>query len=227
MITPERLARFDVWFRRRGDAVVFLSRFVPGLRLVSFFTAGSMKMSWLRFLALDGGGILLVAPTFVWIGHRFGGSIEAAVAWVQRVERGILIAALAIGAVIGVWYWLRWRRRQRALVGGPVEAYVEPSTTRRGDESAPPETAAAEGGPDLEETPADAVDVLPEPPPAAVAPPPKEPPAADEPDRGIEDGPTGRSGEPPPEAPHDATPNDPPRRDVDTDADPLRRPFGR
>lgn len=128
IITPERLARFDLWFRRRGELVVFFSRFIAGIRVVSFFTAGTMRMSWLRFLTLDLAGIVLVGPFFVWIGDRYGGAIKAAIVQVRRVERGMLIGALAAAVLATGWYLLRRRRRQQLLVGGPAETFVEPST---------------------------------------------------------------------------------------------------
>ncbi len=103
LITPERLARFDRWFRRRGELVVFLSRFIAGIRMVSFFTAGTMRMSWTRFLVLDLAGIVILVPPLVWIGHRYGETIRAALTSVQRVERGILIASIASGVVVGLW----------------------------------------------------------------------------------------------------------------------------
>lgn len=131
LVTPERLARFDRWFRRRGEFVVLISRFIAGIRVVSFFTAGTMKMSWTKFLALDLAGIVPIASFFVWIGDRYGSAIEAVISHVRQVERGILITAVASAAVVGVWYWLRWRRRQQLLVGGPAETYVEPSAPVR------------------------------------------------------------------------------------------------
>ncbi|MBI5850401.1 MAG: DedA family protein [Planctomycetes bacterium] len=143
LITPQRLARFDRWFRRRGELVVFFSRFVAGIRVVCYFTAGTMRMAWLKFLALDLAGILLIGPLLVWVGHRYGETIRAAVASVTRVERGILIGTLVSGAIVGGWYWLRRRRRQRMLVGEAAETFVEPSTPVQ----APP--------PDLDRPPTD------------------------------------------------------------------------
>jgi membrane protein DedA with SNARE-associated domain len=148
MVTPQRLARFDRWFRRRGDLVIFFSRFVAGIRVVSFFTAGTMRTTWRRFLLLDLAGIALLVPPLVYIGYRFGGAIDEAIVQVQRVERGILIMALGLGTGVGLWYWIRWRRRQRLLVGGPAETFVEPSEPVRreppdeshGDSVRPPQS---------------------------------------------------------------------------------------
>jgi membrane protein DedA with SNARE-associated domain len=87
LITPQRLARFDRWFRRRGELVVFFSRFIAGIRVVCYFTAGTMRMAWLKFLALDLAGILLIGPLLVWVGHHYGGTIRAAIARMQKIAR--------------------------------------------------------------------------------------------------------------------------------------------
>ena len=131
VVTPQRLARFDRWFRRHGDMVIFISRFVAGIRVVSFFTAGTMRMSWGRFLILDAAGIIILVPILVFIGYRFGGAIDEAISWVTRIERGILIAMVASVIVLGLMYYLRRRRKRRLLVGGPAETFVEPSTPVR------------------------------------------------------------------------------------------------
>ncbi|MFO1053422.1 MAG: DedA family protein [Planctomycetota bacterium] len=131
LITPERLARFDMWFRRRGELVVFFSRFVAGIRMVSFFTAGTMRMSWTKFLALDLAGILMVGPLLIWVGDHYGETIRHAVEQARRVERSLLFVTIGVAVGIGGWYLLRRRRRQQLLVGGPAETFVEPSTPVR------------------------------------------------------------------------------------------------
>lgn len=128
IISPQRLARFDRWFRKRGELVIFFSRFVAGIRVVSYFTAGTMKMKWSRFLILDAAGTLVLVPPLVWVGTEFGGTIEDAIQQVTQIERGILITVLSALAILGGWTWLRWRRRQRNLVGLPTETYIEPSS---------------------------------------------------------------------------------------------------
>ncbi|MDP6928073.1 MAG: VTT domain-containing protein [Planctomycetota bacterium] len=128
LITHQRLATFDTWFRRRGDLVIFFARFFPGLRIVAYFTAGTMKMRWRRFLTLDLLGILLVVPLFVWVGMEFGSIIDEVVEQMQKLERGLLITLIAAGIIVITTYWLRRRRRRKALLAeGPSETYVEPS----------------------------------------------------------------------------------------------------
>ena len=125
-VTKQRLAVFDRWFRRRGDLVIVIARFLAGLRVVAFFTAGTMKMPWRRFLLLDGLGIAILVPTLTWIGFHSAGVIEQAIATVQKVERGILWASLAGIGVLGLGFWL-WRRpRRKSAAARPAEAFGAP-----------------------------------------------------------------------------------------------------
>jgi membrane protein DedA with SNARE-associated domain len=141
-----RLAKFDGWFRRRGDLVIFFSRFVPGIRIIAYFTAGTMKMRVWRFLVLDIAGIALVCPPLVWVGYHFGAVIDDAIVRIQQVERGLLWTVITGVAVTGAIYWLRRRRRVRELTRPPAETYVQPSvppTTDLGpDDPVPPASAS-------------------------------------------------------------------------------------
>ncbi len=125
IVTKQRLAKFDRWFRRRGDLVILIARFLPGIRVVAFFTAGTMKMPWRRFLFLDGLGIALIVPLLTWLGFTSAEFIDHMVATVEKAERGILWGTLAGLLLAGLWLWLR-RRRRLAQQGRPTEAFVQP-----------------------------------------------------------------------------------------------------
>ena len=125
-VTKQRLANFDRWFRKRGDLVIFIARFLAGLRVVAFFTAGSMKMPWRRFLFYDGLGILLIVPLLTWAGFHSASFIESMILTVQRVERGILWGAIGGLLVVGLWWWLWKRRRRLARQQAPRDTFVEP-----------------------------------------------------------------------------------------------------
>ena len=125
-VTKQRLASFDRWFRKRGDMVIFIARFLAGLRVVAFFTAGSMKMPWRRFLFYDGLGIVLIVPTLTWLGYHSASYIERMVATVQRVERGLLWGSIGGLVVVALWIWLWRRRRRQAQQKAPRDTFVEP-----------------------------------------------------------------------------------------------------
>lgn len=127
VVNRQRLFLFDRWFRRRGDLVIVIARFVPGLRVVAFFTAATMKMKLRRFVFLDFLGIAVVVPLFTWIGKHFGPEIQKAIRWIQRVEKGLLIAILVAVCLVGIVWWLRRRKKRKALIEGPADTYVGPS----------------------------------------------------------------------------------------------------
>ena len=155
LVTKQRLASFDRWFRRRGDLVIFIARFLAGLRVVAFFTAGTMKMPWRRFLLLDGLGIALIVPTLTWLGFHSASFIERMVATVQKVERGMLWGTLAGGLLLGLWLWLWRRRRHRQRQRRPAEAFVQPQRPVQGAAQEPgrPPAAPPEVPPADEPTP--------------------------------------------------------------------------
>lgn len=126
IVTKRRLAMFDRWFRLRGDMVIVISRFLAGLRIVAFFTAGAMKMRWSRFLLLDGLGILLMVPLLTWLGFTSAGFIEEVIQIVEKVEAWLLIGSLSGGLGLGIWFWWWRRRRQQQQRSEMKEAFVQP-----------------------------------------------------------------------------------------------------
>ncbi len=165
-ITKHRLAVFDRWFRRRGDMVILIARFVAGLRVVAFFTAGTMKMPWRRFLLLDGLGIALLVPILILLGYHSAGFIERAITTMQKVERGILWGSIGAGVLVALWLWLWRRRRQRGLQRRPAETFVEPQRpiqAAAGPVGEPPAAPAAAADP---AAPVDAAPPVPPVPPA-------------------------------------------------------------
>ena len=215
LLSRQRMAMFDRWFRRRGDLVIFFARFVAGIRMVAYFTAGTMKMPYHRFLILDLTGIALIAPLLVYVGYSFGNVIDDAITKVQKVEQTLLITAGIAAVLVVGWWYLRKRRKAKELIEGPAETFVGPSqppqaptTAQPLHESQAPPTPAAPAA-----TAADR-----EPPPL---PPQPQPPAPPQPRAG--------SAAPPPEArqtheqPH-ALPSEQPREQRETPHEPAHEP---
>ena len=153
-VTTSRLATFDRWFRRRGDLVIFIARFVTGLRIVAYFAAGTMKMTYRRFIILDLLGIGVVVPAVVFFGKSAGTYVDSAIDWLQAAERWILIGIIVAAVLTSLIIWLRKRRKNQASEG-PSEAYVAPSREI--------DTAIDEG--EVSARPAPSIE-SPEPPPA-------------------------------------------------------------
>jgi membrane protein DedA with SNARE-associated domain len=75
LIGQESVDRASTYIRRWGSPILFVARFMPGLRSPIFFTAGMLGFRYYRFLLLDSIAAIASAPLFVWLGfwgyHRF------------------------------------------------------------------------------------------------------------------------------------------------------------
>lgn len=114
IVTPEKRARVEQLFKKHGEKIIMIARFLPGVRAVTYFTAGSVGMKWRRFAFYDSVAALGSAPIFVYLGYRFGGELDALITAIKRGQRNVLVA-LALVALV-VFLVGRWRsRRERQL----------------------------------------------------------------------------------------------------------------
>jgi membrane protein DedA with SNARE-associated domain len=121
-ITPEKRARVEGLFALHGQKIVMIARFMPGVRAVTYFSAGSAGMSYWRFLFWDGLAALLSAPFFVWLGFHFGDKLDYAI---DRMKEGQLVVFGSL-AVVGLGVFL-WRKRIAAMRNATLDAAVKAS----------------------------------------------------------------------------------------------------
>lgn len=110
-------AKVEAMFERYHSMVLFVGRFLPGLRAPIFFTAGSMKVPYLKFLAFDGFAALISVPLFVWLGHwiwaTFGEDIAKLEKALARTHAFSMWTAIVLGLALVGFVIVRWRRSQR------------------------------------------------------------------------------------------------------------------
>lgn len=120
-LTPERIAKVEEQFERRGSVMVMIARFLPGIRAATYFVAGGARMSYWRFVFFDGIAALASAPLFVVLGYHLGGRIVA----VAHQFHAWLIGGMAVVAAVLVVRWLVKRQRRGATE--PSVETVSPS----------------------------------------------------------------------------------------------------
>jgi membrane protein DedA with SNARE-associated domain len=112
---PHRQAKAQEMFHKYGNWVIFVGRFLPGLRAPIFFTAGSMHFSLVKFILLDGFAALISAPLFVWAGHwaatRYASNSEELQSILGQSKMAILGAAIIGG--LGLFLYLKLKNRSR------------------------------------------------------------------------------------------------------------------
>lgn len=114
IVTPEKRAQVQALFGKHGAKLVMLARFLPGLRAVAFFTAGSIGMRYSRFVLFDSIAAIASAPLFVLLGWRFGGELDALI---ESLKKGQL-SAFAFVAVVAAGYgaFRYWKKRRNKAV---------------------------------------------------------------------------------------------------------------
>ncbi|HFC6246728.1 TPA: DedA family protein [Neisseria meningitidis] len=111
IMTPKRYAQVQEKFDKYGNWVLFVARFLPGLRTAVFVTAGiSRKVSYLRFLIMDGLAALISVPVWIYLGEYGAHNIDWLMAKMHSLQSGIFVI-LGIGATVVAWIW--WKKRQR------------------------------------------------------------------------------------------------------------------
>ncbi|NLF08202.1 MAG: DedA family protein [Pirellulaceae bacterium] len=106
-VTPERERQIESMFRRHGFKLLFVARFLVGLRSPVYLTTGIMRVSFRRFIFIDLFCATAVVGTFFSITYFFGREITS---WIRQAE-GWLTVAVVIGlACLGVYLWKRRRR---------------------------------------------------------------------------------------------------------------------
>jgi len=113
LITPEKRAKVERIFEKYGDKVVMVARFMPGIRAVTYFIAGSVRLKYGRFLLYDSIAALASAPIFVFLGWYFGGELETLFKFIKEGKTWALaLLVLAVLLWMGVWFWKKLRMRR-------------------------------------------------------------------------------------------------------------------
>lgn len=88
--------RAQAIIHKYGDKVVFMARFMPGLRTPIFLTCGVYQVKPWKFLLLDGTAALISVPLWIYVGYVFGQNLEELEQKIRHVQVGLFggLAAL-------------------------------------------------------------------------------------------------------------------------------------
>jgi membrane protein DedA with SNARE-associated domain len=107
--SERRLATAEGWFRRRGELVVLLARFVPLLRTLIAFPAGLVEMNVKQFLAYSAVGIVIWDIVLVYVGVLVGMNYVALASFLESIFQPVGIAVVVI---LGILAYNRVRRKK-------------------------------------------------------------------------------------------------------------------
>jgi membrane protein DedA with SNARE-associated domain len=115
VVTPERFVAVQAKFEKYGVWVLFVARFLPGLRSPIFITAGvTRRVPFWRFLLMDGLAALISVPVWVYLGFLGASNRDWLLTWVHRGQTGLL-GLIGVSVVGGIaFWWMKRRRKQQA-----------------------------------------------------------------------------------------------------------------
>jgi membrane protein DedA with SNARE-associated domain len=124
-LTPERLARAEGFFARRGGRVVIIARFIDGLRQFNGVIAGISAMPWRTFLLFNAIGAALWVGWWTTIAYLLGAHLVEIIEHAHRYKWWA-IALVAVAVATYVTLHVRHIKRRRARSAAMV---VEKTTT--------------------------------------------------------------------------------------------------
>jgi pimeloyl-ACP methyl ester carboxylesterase/membrane protein DedA with SNARE-associated domain len=116
-ITPEAIAWSSQWIERRGAALIFATRVIPGTRLPTYFAAGMLRTSFTRFTLIFLVACALWTPALVGLAAGFGEASQQILGLVRhRVGWWFVASALALFLLLKLFVpLLTWRGRRLML----------------------------------------------------------------------------------------------------------------
>jgi membrane protein DedA with SNARE-associated domain len=120
-IPGEKVQRCVHLFEKHGPKFIMVARFVPGLRAVTYFVAGTTGVPYWKFILYDGIAACVSAPVWVATGWWAGKNhmLPKAWRWASQANTWILIF---IGVLVVSWLvYGFFRRRARRQRGQPLQ----------------------------------------------------------------------------------------------------------
>ena len=117
-VTPQREERVERLLQQHGLKVLFVSRFLVGIRSPVYLAAGILRAGFHRFLLADLFCATIVVGSFFWLSFYFGAKITD---WLRAGEI-LLTAIVVIAAIIAaIALWRRHVRKRQAVAGKPAK----------------------------------------------------------------------------------------------------------
>lgn len=110
---PENIQKMRSWIDQKGNIVIFLSRFIPGMRVASPIVCGMLKTSYLSFAVWTFFGVLLWSTSCIYIGKFLlaSGVLANLRSLFQNIQ---LVSILVIIGLICLYIYFRRKKKKRS-----------------------------------------------------------------------------------------------------------------
>lgn len=105
ILSPRRFSHIQKQFKQYGLGLLFVARFLPGLRSPIFLVAGmSRRVSYITFIAMDGLAALISVPVWVYLGYFFADNIDLLMEYVGDVQKLIYLSLAVVMLICVIIY---------------------------------------------------------------------------------------------------------------------------
>lgn len=108
LISHHDLDLADGWFKKRGDATVFIGRLLPVVRTFISFPAGIARMPFGKFVLYSFLGSLPWCLLLAYIGQKLGENWESLRGYFHQFDY-LILALILLGIIFWVWRHLKIR----------------------------------------------------------------------------------------------------------------------
>jgi len=116
-VRPEAVERSSAWFNRRGIVVIAVSRFVPGMRLPTYFAAGLLNTNLLRFAIYFLLAATVWTPLLVGLSSLLGAEvIKSALLAKQNALVQVVVAGVVLYVAVKLVIQMASYRGRRLLL---------------------------------------------------------------------------------------------------------------
>jgi membrane protein DedA with SNARE-associated domain len=85
LVKPQSVLEGERYFEQRGPRILFICRFVVGLRAPAIVAAGLLRMRFRRFVLYDFSAVLLSTPIWLGVGYALGAQFDSEVNTVGKI----------------------------------------------------------------------------------------------------------------------------------------------
>ena len=112
IVTLKRLKMVRDKFAQYGNRVLFVARFLPGLRAPVYMVSGiTHRVSYTRFVLIDFCAAIISVPIWVYLGEFGAKNLH----WLhEQIEKGQMVIYMLIGllGLFLVWKWKKSKKQQ-------------------------------------------------------------------------------------------------------------------
>lgn len=116
ILTEHRNEKVRLDLQKYGHNVIFLARFMPGLRMPIYLTTGMYHVPAWKFFLLDGLAALISVPLWIHLGYLFGSNLEELERRIDHFRLGFyIVLAVVLAGTIGLFLYRKARKEKASL----------------------------------------------------------------------------------------------------------------